>query len=185
MKILLHVCCGPCAIYSIKKLREKYDNVECFFYNPNIHPVSEYEKRRDSCVKLSDILNIKTHFHKDLNFEDFFRKITFYEQDQRCDICWGLRLKETAEYASKNGFCGFTSTLFISPYQDHEKLKKIAMDAQQQYKIAFIYEDFRPGFRQSHQLSRDMGLYHQKYCGCIYSERERFIKTQDTQTLKT
>ena len=178
MRILLHTCCAPCAVYSIKKLKEKYEHVECFFYNPNIHPVSEYEKRKASCEELSRVMDIGIHFHKDFNFEDFFRKITFHEKDSRCSLCWSLRLEATAEYAAKNGFDGFTSTLFISPYQDHEKLKQIAKDAQAQYSTPFIYEDFRPGFRKSHESSRGMGLYHQKYCGCIYSERERLFKTQ-------
>ena len=177
MRILLHTCCAPCAVYSIEKLKEKYENIECFFYNPNIHPVSEYEKRKASCEELSRAMNIRMYFHKDFQFEDFFRKITFYEKDLRCCLCWGLRIEETAEYAAKNGFDGFTSTLFISPYQDHEKLKQIAKNAQDRYSVPFIYEDFRPGFRKSHESSRSMGLYHQKYCGCIYSERERLDKT--------
>ena len=177
MRILLHTCCAPCAVYSIEKLKEKYENIECFFYNPNIHPVSEYEKRKASCQELSRAMSIRMYFHKDFQFEDFFRKITFYEKDLRCCLCWGLRIEETAEYAAKNGFDGFTSTLFISPYQDHEKLKQIAKNAQDRYSVPFIYEDFRPGFRKSHESSRSMGLYHQKYCGCIYSERERLDKT--------
>jgi hypothetical protein len=82
---------------------------------------------------------------------------------------------ETAEYASKNGFDGFTTTLLISPYQDHDKIKAIADETAKKYSVLFIYEDFRKGFRESHRLSREMGLYHQKYCGCIYSERERFV----------
>jgi epoxyqueuosine reductase len=176
MRILLHICCAPCALYCIEKLREKYNNVEGFFYNPNIHPSSEYDMRRSSCEKISNTLNFKIHFHKDFHFEDFFRKITPFEKDLRCKLCWALRLQETAEYASKNGFNGFTSTLFISPYQDHAQLKQIANDAQGRYSIPFIYDDFRPGFKKSHQISREMGLYHQKYCGCLYSERERFAK---------
>jgi hypothetical protein len=159
------------------RLREKYATVECFFYNPNIHPSSEYCMRRSSCVELAWHMDTDIVFHKDYMFEDFFRKVSLHEKDFRCSLCWSLRIEETAEYAVKNGFDGFTSTLFISPYQDHEKMKQIARAAQQRYSVPFIYEDFRPGFRQSHSMSRGMGLYHQKYCGCIYSERERFIKT--------
>jgi epoxyqueuosine reductase len=178
MKILLHICCAPCAVYTIKKLKEKYDEVECFFYNPNIHPAHEYKKRKDACLSLSESMGVKIYFYRDFHFEDFFKKTLFAEGSQRCSLCWGLRLKETAEHASKNDFGGFTSTLLISPYQDHDKLISIARDAQEQYSIAFIYEDFRPGFRESHQVSRGMGLYHQKYCGCIYSERDRILKSQ-------
>jgi epoxyqueuosine reductase len=178
MKILLHICCAPCAVYTIKKLKEKYDQLECFFYNPNIHPASEYKKRKDACLAVSELMGVKIYFYRDFHFEDFFKKTLFAEGNQRCSLCWGMRLTETAEYASKNDFDGFTSTLFISPYQDHDKLISIARDAQNKYSIAFIYEDFRTGFRESHKVSREMGLYHQKYCGCIYSERDRILKTQ-------
>ena len=177
MKILLHICCAPCAVYSIQKLRDSGNDVEGFFYNPNIHPLSEYENRKKSCIKLSEATGVKVFFCNDYRFEDFFRKITFHENDQRCSLCWALRLNKAAEYASKNGFDGFTSTLFISPYQDHQEMKAIALKAQQQHSVAFFYDDFRPGFRESHRLSKEMGLYHQKYCGCIYSERERSKKT--------
>ena len=175
MRVLLHICCGPCAVYSVQKLKELGHDVKGFFYNPNIHPVSEYKNRRQATESLSEETGLEIDFYRDYQFEDYFRKVTLHEDD-RCAICWKLRLEETAEYASKNGFNGFTTTLLISPYQDHEKLKKIATDAGKKYSVAFVYEDFRPGFRESHRLSREMGLYHQKYCGCIYSERERFAK---------
>ena len=181
MKILLHICCAPCAVHSIKELQDTGNAVEGFFYNPNIHPLSEYTNRKESCVKLSEITGVKISFYNDYRFEDFFRKITFHENENRCGLCWDLRLNKTAEYASKNGFDGFTSTLFISPYQDHEEMRLIAAKAQERYSIRFFYKDFRPGFRASHKLSREMGFYHQKYCGCIYSERERFQKTYGRQ----
>lgn len=179
MKILLHICCGPCAADCVEKLRSGGNTVTGFFYNPNIHPVAEYSSRRQSCEKLSESMGLKTYFHNDYRFEDFFRKVTFHENDKRCELCWSLRLDKTAEYAFKNGFDSFTSTLFISPYQDHKVMKSIALKAQDKYSVPFHYDDFRPGFRKSHELSRKMGLYHQKYCGCIYSERERFQKTRD------
>ncbi len=181
MKILLHICCGPCAAYSVKKLQSSGNIVEGFFYNPNIHPLSEYINRKESCSKLSEAMGLKISFYNDCRFEDFFRKITFHENYQRCGLCWALRLNKTAEYASNNGFDSFTSTLLISPYQDHEEMKSIAIKAQEEHSITFFYEDFRPGFHESHRLSRQMGLYHQKYCGCIYSERERSQKIDGRQ----
>lgn len=173
MKILLHICCGPCAAYTVKRLRDKADTVEGFFYNPNIHPVSEYMKRRESALRLSESLGFKIHFFRECFFEDFFRKISFHEKEERCPLCWSLRLNKTAEYAQKNDFDGFCTTLLISPYQDHEQIKKIGQTQARKYSVEFRYEDFRPGFKESHHLSREMGLYHQNYCGCIYSERER------------
>ncbi len=113
-------------------------------------------------------------FHREYKFEDFFRKITLHEQDDRCSLCWQLRLKITAEFAKRENFDAFTTTLLISPYQDQDKIKDIATSLEKNYGINFYYEDFRIGFRESHNLSRQMGLYHQKYCGCIYSERERY-----------
>lgn len=174
MKTLLHICCGPCAVYTIKRLRDKGNDVEGLFYNPNIHPISEYIKRRESVLKLSEQLGFKLNFFREYLFEDFFRKVTFHEKGERCPLCWSLRLSETAEYANKNDFDGFCTTLLISPYQNHEKIKEIGQTQAKKYSVQFIYEDFRPGFKESHCISKEMGLYHQNYCGCIYSERERY-----------
>lgn len=175
MKVLLHICCAPCAIYTTRKLKERDDIklVGGFFYNPNIHPASEYIRRKESAEKLSDLLGIKINFFRNLKFQDFFRKINFHEKEERCTLCWQLRLNKTAEYATKKGFDAFTTTLLISPYQDQEKIKRIGEEAAARHSASFLYEDFRPGFRESHKLSKEMGLYHQKYCGCIYSEKER------------
>ena len=175
MKILLHICCAPCAVHCVDAIKKDSYQLEGFFYNPNIHPTSEYNNRRLSCKKFAEEIGLKVQFERDYQFEDFFRKITFHEDNSRCEPCWRLRLNKTAEYAKKNGFQGFTSSLFISPYQDHKKLRTIATEASDKYSIPFIYIDFRPGFRESHKASKEMGLYHQKYCGCIYSERERLM----------
>ncbi len=176
MKILLHICCAPCAVYPLKRLRDRGNTVKGFFYNPNIHPASEYMLRKDSAKKLSESIDFDIVFFRDFQFEDFYRKISFHEEDNRCLLCWKLRLSETAEYAVKNGFDGFTTTLLISHYQDHDRIKDIAKQAANKYSILFVYEDFRSGFKESHRISKEMGLYHQKYCGCIYSERERYKK---------
>jgi predicted adenine nucleotide alpha hydrolase (AANH) superfamily ATPase len=173
MKILLHVCCGPCAVYIINRLRGRGDTVEGFFYNPNIHPVSEYKNRKEAVVRLSQEVNLKVNFFREYQLEDFFRKINSHEQDGRCPLCWQLRLEETARYAAANGFDGFTTTLLISPYQDIGRIKAIGEGLAAEYSASFVYEDFRPGFRESHRIANEMGLYHQKYCGCLYSERER------------
>lgn len=176
MKILLHICCAPCAIYAVNRLREKNLTLDGFFYNPNIHPASEYLLRKDSVRKLSEAMNFNLLSFRDFQFEDFFRKVNFHEKDNRCYACWRLRLAGTAEYAAKNGFNGFTTTLLISPYQEHDKIRSIGNDVANKYSVIFVYEDFRLGFKESHKISREMGLYRQKYCGCIYSERERYLK---------
>ncbi|MFH0731824.1 MAG: epoxyqueuosine reductase QueH [Candidatus Omnitrophota bacterium] len=173
MRILLHICCGPCAIHCVNTLREKSHTVQGFFYNPNIHPLSEYDTRKESVTIAAQKLILPVHFHRDHKFEDFFRKITFHEDDDRCFLCWQTRLKHTAEFAKKENYEAFTTTLLISPYQDKDKIRELAQSLAQKYEIPFFYEDFSIGFRESHEASREMGLYHQKYCGCIYSERER------------
>lgn len=175
MRVLLHICCAPCTIYILNRLRQSSYEVEGLFYNPNIHPVSEYINRKDSVLRICESSDFNVHFFRDLLPEDFFRKVSFHEQEQRCHLCWHLRLGETAEYAVKNGFDAFTTTLLISPYQDHARIRQIGEEISEKYSVAFIYEDFRKGFKESHAISRDMGLYHQKYCGCIYSERERYM----------
>ena len=106
---------------------------------------------------------------------DYLRAVAGKEGD-RCRYCFRMRMGKTAQTAKEKGFDAFTTTLFISPYQKHELLKEICESASTEYGIAFHYEDFRPGFRESHNLSHEMELYHQKYCGCIYSEWERFGK---------
>ncbi|NQT89653.1 MAG: epoxyqueuosine reductase QueH [Candidatus Omnitrophica bacterium] len=177
MRILLHICCAPCAVYTFNILKEKGNAVEGFFYNPNIHPSSEYMKRKESAQGLSESLGLKIRIFRDCRFEDFFRKVNFHEEEGRCPLCWSLRLNKAAEYAAKNGFDGFSTTLLISPYQDHDKIRQIGEAAAERYAVEFVYEDFRKGFRESHTISRKMGLYHQNYCGCLYSERERFLKS--------
>lgn len=168
MKILLHTCCGPCAIYCADTIRKENHDICGFFYNPNIYPVSEYDKRKEAARTAFKNMGLDIIFHKDYSFKDFFRK---------CQLCWKSRLKQAAEFGKKENFDAFTTTLLISPYQEHEKIKQIGYSLENLYKIKFYYKDFRAGFRESHKLSKQMGLYHQKYCGCVYSERER-IKSE-------
>jgi hypothetical protein len=106
---------------------------------------------------------------------DYFRAVAGNEGD-RCRYCFKMRVEKTAQTAKEKGFDAFTTTLFISPYQKHELLKEICETAAVEHSVAFHYEDFRPGFRESHKLSHEMELYHQKYCGCVYSEWERYGK---------
>ena len=96
--------------------------------------------------------------------------------DHRCGHCYRLRLEQTARYAAAHGFDSFTSTLFVSPYQNHDLLRQTAEAAAARYGVAFLYRDFRPGFRQGQQEARELGLYMQKYCGCVFSEEERYAK---------
>jgi hypothetical protein len=181
VKILLHTCCAGCTIYSFEELEKKFERVAGFFFNPNIHPYREFKDRRTA------LENYSSRHNKEIIFRDyepqlFFHEINYKEQKgQRCPACWRLRLLETARFAKENTFDYFTTTLLISPYQDHVLIKTIGEHLAGELDIHFYYEDFRSGFRESQEALREEGLYSQKYCGCIYSEKERFEKIKCTR----
>jgi epoxyqueuosine reductase len=174
MKLLLHICCGPCALYPIKELLgKKFDKVVGFFYNPNIHPPSEYKRRKDALLEASSKIEFEVII-PGYKMEEYFRKILSKEDSpERCCLCWELRLSETASFAKNNGFDAFTTTLLISPYQDHEKVKKIGEEIANEKGIQFYYQDFRLGFKNGQEQAKKENLYRQKYCGCVFSELER------------
>lgn len=177
MKLLLHICCAPCSIHPYKQFSlNKRDSVTGFFYNPNIHPFTEYIRRKEALRDYSKDKNFEVVFHK-YDMERFFREVSGNEiPPARCGVCWRMRLEETAGFARKNGFDAFSTTLLVSPYQDQAGLKKIGQDISRKRGVEFIYRDFRDGFRASQAEACESSLYRQKYCGCVYSEKERFEK---------
>ncbi len=183
MKILLHTCCAVCLIYPLERLRQQGFYVEGLFFNPNIHPFSEYLARRKAAEQISVSAEVKI-FYPDYRPQEFFRAVSAREEPtQRCPICWRLRLKESALKAKENGFDCFSTTLLVSPYQDQETLKRLGEDVSRETGVEFYYEDFRPGFRKGHDQAKAQGIYCQKYCGCLYSEIERFNKTKTRERL--
>ncbi len=174
MRLLLHVCCAPCFIYPFQELTTR-DNFTLtgFFYNPNIHPYTEYILRRRSVEEFSKKNNLVVNYPK-YDMENFFRRIASNEDSQkRCPLCWRMRLEETARFGKENNFDFFSTTLLISPYQNHTLIREIGKDIAKKKGIRFYYCDFRGGFSHSQAEARQHNLYRQKYCGCIYSERER------------
>lgn len=165
MKLLMHMCCAPCSTYPVKILKEKNINFTGYFYNPNIHPYEEYERRRNTVKEFSEIVNIDVIY----NDEYLEREWLEYKDNNRCKMCYNLRIDKTAHYASLNGYNAFTSTLLISPYQNHELIKELGNKYAKKYGIEFYYEDFRPYFREGQSIAREYNLYRQKYCGCIIS----------------
>ena len=155
MRLLLHMCCGPCSCYPVKRLREEGLEPIGWFFNPNIHPYKEWEQLRD-----------------------FLRKALAAEASEngRCRMCYTWRLSEAARYAAENGFTAFTSTLFYSIYQQHDLMRETALRFAQRYGVEFYYEDFRLGWQEGIDISRHLALYRQPYCGCIFSEEERYSK---------
>lgn len=173
MKILLHICCAPCLIYPLERLREKGNEVTGLFYNPNIHPLAECDMRRQAVADYSNSVNLEV-MYPEYKPEEFFRAVNMKEYNSaRCYLCWALRLKQTAKLAKDNKFDSFTSTLLVSPYQDQELIHKIGHEVARAEGVEFYYEDFRAGFRSAHDTAREKGIYRQRYCGCIYSEIER------------
>jgi predicted adenine nucleotide alpha hydrolase (AANH) superfamily ATPase len=173
MKLLLHTCCAPCLIYPLERLKEKKFEVAALFYNPNIHPVCEYEKRKSAVDGLSQAAGIEVIYPQYFPSEFFWAVNTKEVNPERCFICWRLRLKRTAETAKNGGYSYFSTTLLVSPYQNQDLLHKIGVDVAEEEGIKFYYEDFRPGFHQAHEKARAERIYCQNYCGCIYSELEK------------
>jgi len=176
MNILLHICCAPCAIFPIEELRKESHKLAGLFYNPNIHPYSEYLKRKSEVEKYCREIGVNM-ICPDYDLEDYFQKISYNEgQKNRCPACWWLRLERTAKFAKDNGFDAFTTTLLGSPHQDHDVIKSIGEDIAKRSGLKFYYKDFRLGFKAGHELAKKRGMYCQNYCGCLFSEKERLEK---------
>ncbi len=172
MKALLHICCGPCAIFPVKSLREEGFDVEGFFYNPNIHPYSEYKKRVEAVIEASERMELNVIHHR-YDFERFLRETScISNRDEQHRFCWRIRLEETARFAKEKQIPYFTTTLLSSPYQDIEEIKTLGAQIAADLKLNFLARDFRSGFAESHKISKEWQLYHQNYCGCLYSEKE-------------
>ena len=174
MKLLLHTCCAPCSVYCIEELKREGVIPDIYWYNPNIHPYTEYKNRKETLEQYANSVNIKAIFEDNYGLREFIQNVSD-DIATRCDYCYRTRLEKTAKYAKENGYNAFTTTLFVSPYQNHKKLKQICEELRKKYNIEFLYRDFRPGFRQGQQKARELGLYMQKYCGCIFSEEERYL----------
>ena len=185
MKLLMHTCCAPCSVYCIDSLRKEGIEPVSYWYNPNIHPYVEYKTRRDTLIKYSKIANFELIINEEYGLREFCKNV-IGDLGNRCvNYCYRVRLEATAKYAKENGYDAFTSTLFVSPYQKHEELKKLCEQISKKYDIEFLYRDFRVGFRVGQAKARELGLYMQKYCGCIFSEEMRYYNRNPIQTSNT
>jgi len=176
MKVFLHVCCGPCTIYPLRVLREKGEEVTGYFYNPNIHPFMEFKRRLATLQDYAKLSGLPLIQDTGYGLTEFVRKIAFHEAD-RCNICYFLRLEKTAALAKEMGFDAFSTTLLYSKYQRHSRLIAACEKLSTQYKIPFYYHDFRKGWQDGIDISKELEMYRQPYCGCIYSEQERYDKS--------
>jgi predicted adenine nucleotide alpha hydrolase (AANH) superfamily ATPase len=173
-RILLHVCCAPCATYTVKRLRELgFDEVSGYWYNPNVHPFGEHELRRKTLAQYAEEIGLPVIWEPDYEIVGFLRAINGRERfRERCAVCYRIRLERTAQVAARGGFDAFTTTLLISPYQDQSAICVIGQEMSSAYHVEFYYENFRHGWAEHGQMAREHGLYSQRYCGCVYSEWE-------------
>lgn len=175
MKILLHICCGPCAVYPVEVLSAAGHQVEGYFDNPNIHPYQEFLRRVKALEDYAAQSGLPVIWQKDYDVEEFFRLVAFRE-GERCRLCYQLRLSRTARAARTRGYEAFTSTLLYSRYQQHDLIREVARQAALEAGVEFYYDDFRRGWTEGVAESKARGLYRQSYCGCLFSERERYSR---------
>ena len=176
MKLLLHTCCAPCSVYCIETLRNEGIEPTVYWYNPNIHPYIEYKTRRDTLKEYTKNININAIFEEEYGLKTFCKNV-IDDLDNRCEkYCYKVRLEQTAKYAKENGYDAISTTLLISPYQKHDILKMQCEKICKEYGLEFLYRDFRQGFREGQNKARELGLYMQKYCGCVFSEEDRYKK---------
>jgi len=174
LKALIHICCANCLIYPLKVLQQEEWDVRGFFYNPNIHPYQEYKRRLEAVQHYEKEAALQVIYRDEYNLEEFLREVAFREAE-RCRFCYHLRLQAAAQVAKRGKFDAFTSTLLHSKHQDHELIRIIGEQIGKEQGIPFLYRDFREGWRQGIEESKALGLYRQGYCGCIYSEKERYL----------
>lgn len=172
----MHTCCAPCSVYCIDSLRAEGVEPTIFWYNPNIHPYTEYKARRDCLKDYAGTINAKLTIKEDYGLDEFCQNVIGDINNRCVNYCYPKRLSETVRYATEHGYTAFTTTLLVSPYQKHEELKRICEELAQKSGIEFLYRDFRVGFREGQAKARELGLYMQKYCGCIFSEEDRYRK---------
>lgn len=174
MKILLHVCCGPCSIVPINELKKDNHEIWGYFYNSNIHPYTEFTKRLETFRNYSQKINLPVIIDDSYDLDEFLRQAAFRE-GERCRACYSMRLRRAAQVARKGKYEAFTTTLLVSPFQNHGLIKDIASAIGEEIGVPFYYQDFRPGYKESIPLSKEENMYRQGYCGCIYSERDRYL----------
>jgi len=177
MKSLLHICCANCAIYPVEVLRKRGEEVVGFFFNPNIHPYQEYQKRLESLRRYAEEAGLEMIYRDEYLLEDFLKHVS-QDPERRCFYCYSLRLEATARVARERGFDQFSTTLLQSIHQNHSLIHETGDRISREFGFPFYYEDFRPGWERGVEVSKKMALYRQQYCGCIYSEKERYLKSK-------
>ncbi len=173
MKVLLHICCAPCTVYTLAALRAEGADVTGFFHNPNIHPYTEFRKRQEALVQYSRVALLPLITDDAYNLDAFLRAALAAGKD-RCLACYRMRLTAAFEKAAGLKMDAVTTTLLYSIYQRHDAIAEIGGELSARYGLPFLYRDFRQGWREGRDEAARLGVYRQAYCGCIFSEYERF-----------
>lgn len=181
MKLLMHTCCAPCSVYCIDSLRSENIEPTVYWFNPNIHPYQEYKARRDTLKQYTASINIDAVFEEDYGLRDFCKNVVDDLGNRCSNYCYPVRLEQTAKYAKENGFDTISTTLLVSPYQKHDFIHELGNKIANEYGLDFLYRDFRVGFREGQNKARELGLYMQKYCGCVFSEEDRYNNRNTTK----
>ena len=174
MKILLHICCGPCSLFPLHTLRSAGHDMTGLFYNHNIHPYQEYVRRLNAAQEMARHEELPLIVQDDYDLEGFLAAVA-QSPETRCTYCYASRLRATAAAARKLGIEAFSASPLYSRYQRHEEIRHLGEQIGQEFGVTFFYADFRPGWQEGIRMSKEMGLYRQQYCGCIYSEKERYL----------
>jgi len=174
MKLLLHICCAPCSIHPVRVLRENDFDLMGFFYRNNIHPYTECLKRQQTLNDYATQIDLKLIIPEEYELESFLQNVVFREKN-RCQFCYHDRLRSTALLAKRGKFDLFSTTLLYSKYQNHEAIKTIGEAVSKEVGVPFHYQDFRTGWKEGIEVSKQLDIYRQQYCGCIYSEKERYL----------
>lgn len=173
MKLLFHICCGPCAAYPLQELRSQGVTVTGFFYNHNVHPYQEYERRLTAVRQLADQTGLPMLYRDEYALEEFLAAVAS-QPTSRCRYCYASRLEAAASTAATEGFPAYTSSLLYSRHQNHGLIRELGEQLGERYGVKFHYDDYRRGWQDGIRLSKELGLYRQQYCGCIYSEKDRY-----------
>ena len=178
MKFLLHTCCAPCLVTFITGFKNENLRPDLYWYNLNIHPFTEYRFRKDSLIAFAKDEGLELIIEDEYGLRQFIRGTYSPDgtiDDNRCRFCYHSRLEKTVKTAVEKQYDVFSTTLLASPYQKHEMIKQICEKLASQYNIDFYYKDYRSGYREGQNKARARGCYMQKYCGCIFSEEERYL----------
>jgi len=172
-KLLVHTCCCHCAAYTLLFFKEQGFDITALWYNPNVHPFQEHEARFWGLIAITEKSGVPLMIAKGYDMPEFLRRVSGHEEN-RCAYCFEMRLGQTADFAIASGFNAFTTSLLISPWQKHELIREVGERIAAEKGIPFIYEDLRKHYSESRRITKPLGLYRQQYCGCIYSEWERY-----------